>query len=357
MRDGLHRGARARAALGVVGALLVGSGALRVPAASGAPAPAPAPLLGAAPDAVVARVGERAISARALEARIGSLMPWQLKPLGTSPEGVKRRVLEEGLVRDAVLSMGAEAEGLGQRAEVSDRIRGVLRNALLTRLRAQLGERGVSEQEARAYYELHREKYAAPQKLSLQRILVATKPEAQALIDELSKNLDPKRFSDLARDKSLDKITHMRGGNLGLVSADGSTSEPGVRIDPLVVTAAFEVKDGELVPRPVAEEGQWAVVWRRQSTKPVERPFELEVGNIKQTISMERLEKEIASLLDELRRDRLRDLRLELADSIEITPASDLQPARRPGGLPPPRRAQQPAAAPPAPTAGPGGLR
>src|SRR5690349_24765067 len=103
----------------------------------------------------------------------------------------------------------------------------------------------------------------------LWRILVGSKEDAQKLLENAKQDLSPKHWNELARDKSLDKSTSLRGGNLGFAEPDGKTSDPNVTVDQALLRAAEKVKDGELVPEPIAEGSSWAIVWRRQSQKAI----------------------------------------------------------------------------------------
>ena len=173
----------------------------------------------------------------------------------------------------------------------------------------------------------------------------------------LSSDPTPKRWNDICREKSVDRATSMRGGNLGFVAPDGTTAEPGLKVDQAILSAAGSVEDGKIVPDPVAEGDKFAVVWRRQSMKAVDRPLEVEAASIKQVLTHEKTEKRMRDLLEQLRKDHLSDFNQDLVDLVDITPAGDLQAVRRPGTLSPKKPGAVPTQAgsslrPPAP--GPG---
>ncbi len=56
----------------------------------------------------------------------------------------------------------------------------------------------------------------------------------------------------------------MRGGNLGFVSPDGTTPEPGIEGERAVLDAVAKLKDTQIGPEPVNDGNRWVVVWRRQ---------------------------------------------------------------------------------------------
>ncbi|WP_437726523.1 peptidyl-prolyl cis-trans isomerase [Sorangium sp. So ce861] len=302
---------------------------------------------GGAADAVVARVGDRVITAPEVERRLAQIAPFQLQSFGRTPEEIRRNFVSQVLVREQLLAQGAAAQKLTERADVQDRIRSVLRAALLQRLQAEAAASSpVTDEEVRAYYEAHREKFSAPAMVALWRILVATREEAEALLAELKKDPSPQRFKDLARERSLDKATSMRGGDLGFVAPDGATSEPGLKVAPGLLEAAARVKDAELVPEPVPEGDRFAVLWRRQSRRPVSRSLEQEAPSIRQILAHGKAEAQVKQLLERLRAQDVSGYAPELVDLIDVTSAGDLQPLKRPGTLASSRR---PGAPPPSP--------
>jgi peptidyl-prolyl cis-trans isomerase C len=335
--------------------LLAGAVALLFATFPGAPvnAQAPAPSPGSAE--IVARVGSEVITAGDLERRLASVPAFQLRAFGKSGDEIRRNFLERVLVRELLLSQAAAAEKLDQRADVQDRIRSVLRSIMLGYVRFDTAKSSpVIDAEVRAYYEKNWSKFHAPPRVAVWRILTASREEATAIIDAMKKDLTAKRWNELAREKSIDKATAMRGGNLGFVAPDGSTSDPSIKVPAEIMNAAMAVKDGELVPEPVAEGPRFAVVWRRQSMKPVDRSLEQEAMAIRQILAHEKVDGAVKSLVGKLRETALAEYHPELVDQIEITSSGDLQPMRRPGTLP---TSRQKSAGPPQPVPRSDGLR
>ncbi|WP_441288118.1 peptidyl-prolyl cis-trans isomerase [Sorangium sp. KYC3313] len=301
----------------------------------------------AAAGAPVARVGDAAITASEVERRLAQVPPFQLQTFGRTPEEIRKNFVNQVLVRELLLAQGAAAQKLTERADVQDRVRGVLRSALLQRIQAEAaGSSPVTDEEVRAYYEAHRDRFSSPAMVALWRILVATREEAEAILAELKKDPSPQRFKEIARERSLDKATSMRGGDLGFVASDGTTSEPGLKVDPGLLSAAAGVKDAELVAEPVPEGDGFAVLWRRQSRRPVSRSLEQEAPSIRQILAHGKAEAQLKQLLDRLRAQDVSGHAPELVDLIDITSTGDLQPKRRPGTLASGRR---PGAPPPSP--------
>lgn len=290
-------------------------------------------------DPVIARVGSEVIRASDLERRLAGVPPWQLRTFGKTPDEIRRNMLERVLVREILFAQGAAAQKLSEQVEVQERIRGVYRSLMLGQVRGSAAKDSpVTEEEVKAYYEQNRSKFNSPMRLAIWRILVDSEADAKTLIELLKKDLTTKAWSDLAREKSVDQATGMRGGNLGFVAPDGTTSDPGVRVSPEIVAAASKVQDGELVGEPVPEGKRFAIVWRRQSMKAVNRSLEDETLSIRQVLAHDKVDKTLKKLMGSLRASNLSNFNEQLVDQLEVSASGDLQSARRPGTLPPSRK-------------------
>jgi peptidyl-prolyl cis-trans isomerase C len=109
-------------------------------------------------------------------------------------------------------------------------------------------------------------------------------------------------------------------------------------VDPRVVEAASRVKDAEIVSEPVPEGDRFAVLWRRQSMKAVNRTLEQEAPSIRQVIAHNKAEAQVKELLARLRKEQLEQHNPDYVDLIDISSTGDLQPVKRPGTLPSARR-------------------
>jgi peptidyl-prolyl cis-trans isomerase C len=303
----------------------------------------------------VAKVGGRMITIADIDRKIASVPLFQLRYFGKTREEIRRRFVEETVVKDELYVQGAEAEKLTDLPEVQERIRSVLRSAVINKISAEAAAAGpITDDDVRAYYEKNSSTYHAPARIVLWRIVVGSKEEAAKVIEQAKTDLTPKKWNEIAREKSLDKTTNMRGGNLGFVEPNGNTSDPNLKVDPALVTAAEKVKDGELVPEPVADDSKWSVVWRRQSMKAVDRPLEFEGPQIRQILMRERTDKRIGEAVGELRKKYVTDTHPELLELLSVSGMGEVSPVKRPGTLPSSRR---PAAGSPVPKETPGGNR
>ncbi len=309
-------------------------------------------------DRVVVRVGEREITIGEVEKRLGQVPLFQLKSLGSSPDEVKRKFLEELISMDLLL-LAAEEAKLAERPDVRDRIVQLMTQALLADLqRESLDAREVSDEEVKAYYDANRALYASQQRIKIWQIVVDDKAKADKLLDTIRSDpeyaKDPAAgWDELAREHSLDKSTAMRSGNLGFVQPDGQTAHKDVRVPKELFDAAAKVEDGQVVPEPVQVGDYWVVVQRRGSHVTPERTLESETPTIRGMLAREKVDKRRTELLAKLRERYVTDLNINVIDQIEITADGELAPQGRPGAL----RRGHPATGKGRPSGPPGDLR
>jgi peptidyl-prolyl cis-trans isomerase C len=192
----------------------------------------------------------------------------------------------------------------------------------------------VGPEAAARYYENNRTSNDFPERLSVWRILCSTREDALRTLKEVMVPRGGERWMDLARERSIDKATAMRGGDLGFLAADGASSTPAVKADPALFAAARKVKDGAIVPEPVAEGTGFAVVWRRSTVPAVHRTLEQEAPAIRQLLVRQEVEQASRELVLELRRAKGVELYPEIVDGIEIEPPGRALSPTRPGAQP-----------------------
>jgi peptidyl-prolyl cis-trans isomerase C len=273
-------------------------------------------LLAAAPaaadSATLASVGPRRIDADSFRERARHVAAPVWAELGATWPEQRQRFLEQVLVPEALLSLEAER---------SSRALPPARDLALARaLGAALEVPAPSAADIDADYAQQRRELETPRALALSRILVRTEAEARAAITQLQPLTLP-AFSRLARELSIDRATHMRAGNLGLVAADGHTQMPELRVSPALYAAAEGVRDGELVPQPVREGDAFAVVWRR-SSQPAAVPDPVQARRtIQARLESARRMNALRELIASLRREHLREHHPELTAA--VTPRFD----------------------------------
>lgn len=285
---------------------------------------------------VVARVGDAAITVGELERRLSRVPAFQRAVYGKTPEEIKRNFLTQVLVPEVLFARGAVERAKDKDMEVQYRERDVLKTALLMKMRQELMTKAqIPPEEIKKYYEANLERYRTPARVSVWRILVATREEAVKIIADAKKTPTPKHWSEVARDHSLDKSTSMRGGNLGFLTAEGTSADGKTKVDAALVKAASQVKDGEIVGEPVEEGSGFAVVWRRGSMPAVDRSLRQEAGTIAKVLFRESAKKAQEELLDGLRAKHVSNVNLSGTDMIGVSSGGRVEQQDKPGRISP----------------------
>lgn len=256
----------------------------------------------AADEKPVARVGAETVSADALIRRLSRMPAFQRAALGNDSNQLKKQVLENELIPDLLFAQEATRQKLGEQPLPKRRERELLRDAMERQLRAEAQTKTpVTDADIQAYFEANRSRFETPRRLRVWRILLDDEALAKKIIAD-SKGTDGiQRWSQYARESSLDKATHLRNGDLGFVHPDGNTDAPTLRVDPVIFEAADKLADGDVSPAPIKEGGHFAVLWRRGSLKAMTRTLAQEQGSIRQVLERKRVEEARDALLATLR--------------------------------------------------------
>jgi peptidyl-prolyl cis-trans isomerase C len=287
--------------------------------------------------AVVAKIGDRTVTAGELEDRLSAVPRFQLLTFGATPDAVRRKFLDDVIVPEVLLAKGAEDAKLTSDPTTEHQVLRARSNATIRATREKVGRaQDISMDEVKAYYDANKSHYDTPERIAIWRILCRSREEAVAVLDAAKKDATPSKFMELARDHSIDKATNMRGGNLGFLAPDGTSNEAGLKADAALVKAAQGVKDGELVAAPVQEGAYFAVVWRRGTVSPLVRTVDEVKEQIRDTLFKQKIEDANKMLLEDLRTRELKEFNPELVNGIEISPVDgEIVARRRPGQVPP----------------------
>ncbi len=259
---------------------------------------------------IVVHIGPtRTITVGELEDRLAALPPFQRATFGPDAATVRRAFLQQVLVPEALEALGAEAEHLDQKLPTSRAVERTRSQAAVRAIRERLGpESAVSLEDVQKYYDDNRDRYDTPERLQIWRILCKTREDAESVLADAKKDPTPKTFGELAREHSLDKASNLRAGNLGFISPDGTSNEPGLRVDVSIVQAAHAVKDGDFVSAPVPEGEYFSVVWRRGTIAATKRTVDQVAAQIRDAIWKARVKDETDKLVASLRAAKLKDL-------------------------------------------------
>jgi peptidyl-prolyl cis-trans isomerase C len=268
---------------------------------------------------VVARLESASITVGELESAIAAMPPFQRATFGSSPAEVRRRFLSEVVVRDALLARAADQRRLAELPPAAYQIERARSAATVRAIRTRIGPAAaIPMVDVERYYDENRARYDTPERYLIWRILCKTREEAESVLDSTKRDPTPLNFATLAREHSVDKATYLRSGNLGFLTADGRSSEPGLRVDSAVVRAAQSVPDGALVAAPISEGEYFSVVWRRGTIQATKRtPAELS-AQIRDAIWKARVKEETDKLVAGLRAAKVRDLDASILKTIDI---------------------------------------
>ena len=302
------------------------------------------PAISADPTAVVIQAGKKSVTVAELQRRWLQLPAFQRKALGNTEAErilafVERWILPELLLTQAATDRKNLSNERWQAIEKS-----VLQQALAERVRKQSdADSPVTDADIKAYLESNRQALDQPERLRIYRILVATEPEALALIQKLRGAADFETWKNAAREKSLDRATNMRGGELGFAAADGRSDRVELQVDPALVAAAAKLKDGEIGKFPIREGDKFAVIWRRGHTAELHaNPAKLS-KSIRAHLRESRAAIAFNALLSQLRAKYVRDLNPNRLDGVQFaeTPSDQFRavtPEKKPDPSPPSRQ-------------------
>lgn len=286
---------------------------------------------------VVAHVGSATITAGELEDRMHQVPPYQLASFGDTPQKRARKFLDDVMVPDLLSALGAQSKHLDDDVGTAYALSHAKSDATIRALHKNLPPATqISADEVKKYYDENKARYDAPERYNLWRILVSTRTEADEVLAAAKKDLTLTNWNALARDHSIDKANAMRGGNLGFLALDGTSSEVGTTIEPNVVLEATKVKDGELVASVVPEGANFAIVWRRGTVGASHRALPEVEAQIRDTLWKQHGDAEVKRVTDELRASQVKDFNPNLLDTIDVTMGEgQIVPRKRPGQVAP----------------------
>ncbi len=239
----------------------------------------------AARENVVLRSGDVTVTEADFFAAILSVPALERDQFRASGERVKKVLLE--LLTDKV--MASEARRLGIRNEAETRLR--LQHSADRLLRKVLAERLAEESmagkdlaaTAEERYLVNRDKFAFPESRAVSHILISVKgrsdEDALKLASELTRQLelDPGRFSELAKAHSDDPGSRETGGKLGEVS-------PG-RFLPEFVDATIALQQvGDISAAPISTPYGYHLIRLDSITPAGIKPFEMVKGPLIETL-------------------------------------------------------------------------
>jgi peptidyl-prolyl cis-trans isomerase C len=277
---------------------------------------------------VFATVGSETVTVGELEDEINARSPYARQRF------VEAEVLKEfadDQVRNQLFYLGAEKLGYGQDPDV---VRFLDQTMVQLFIRKEFEEAvtpdDVPAEDVAKYYDDHPDEFRRPEMRRARHILVASKEEAKDIIAELQTNKN-RTFRALAKEKSLDSETKLRGGDLLYFTKDGNLvgKEPPEAVDPTLAKAAFELqKSGDLSKPLDLGDGKWSVLELTGIRPEKVQTLEQANGAIRRKLWHAEREAALTKLMTDLRTELKPEVYPERMNAI-VLPAAD-QPTEPP---------------------------
>jgi peptidyl-prolyl cis-trans isomerase C len=174
----------------------------------------------------------------------------------------EQKSLVESLLKLALMSREAERRGFGKDMAVRHTAKdGAIQALVRSEVDEKVTPQSVSDAELSAYYAAHPAEFQRPAERRASYLKLSTREEAEALLTE-AKAADLRGFGELAKERSTDAETKLRGGDLGYFVEQPDDAGAGLgRIDTALRSAVFALKaPGDTSPEPIAVDGGFAIV-------------------------------------------------------------------------------------------------
>ena len=254
---------------------------------------------------VLAKVGDRSLTLGDYAAVLDRMDRFE-RLRYQSPE--RRRQLLDEIIRVELLAQEARRRGLDRNPQTVERVRQVLRDEVLTRLRMQQpGPEEIPEGEVRAYYEQHRDEFFEPERRRVAHIELSDEKAAEQVLEKALK-ASPTEWGDLVQQHSLDRPDRGSGtqpaelaGDLGIVSLQGERGD-NARVGEPLRRAVFEIqKVGGVYGKVVAAAKRFHVVRLTGKTEARQRDYADAQRSIRVSLAQRRIRAAEAKLEKELR--------------------------------------------------------
>lgn len=199
-------------------------------------------------DYLVAEVNGEKIFYRDIEKTWNDLFPGEGKapPLASFGDAIRDNVVR-GVVSEKLMLKEAERTKIGDSAAVKEKL-AQIRNQLMVQELLKQRNKTLTDVNIKKAYEAQVKKVAGKEEVHARHILVEKKEEADKIYKEIKAGGD---FAKIAKEKSADKGSAARGGDLGYFQKE--------QMVPEFADAAFKMKKGE-VSQPVKSAFGWHVI-------------------------------------------------------------------------------------------------
>jgi len=175
------------------------------------------------------------------------------------------------------------------------------------------------------YYQENPEEFRRAEMRRARHILVASKEEAKDVLEKLESDKGV-TFRALAKERSLDTETKLRGGDLLYFTEDGKLvgKEGGAAINPTLATTAFKLETTGKLSKPLdLGDGKWSVLELTGIRPERVQTLEQASGRIRRTLWRQERENELKKLLIDLRAELKPEVYPERMDAIVLEPINE----------------------------------
>lgn len=256
---------------------------------------------------VLAKVGDRAITLGDFAATLERMDAFERLRYQSAD---RRKQLLEELIDLELLAEEARRRGLDKQPETQERVRQMLRDELLTQVRAAVpAPNDVSQADVRRYYDAHRDDFREPERRRVAHIELMSEAEAKVVL-ERARAATPAEWGKLVAEKSRDTKTKPSAsmpaelaGDLGIVGPPGHPRGDNPNVPEALRAAVFEIdKLGGVLGRPVAAGGKFHVVRMTGKTDARDRSFSDAERSIRVALVQEQIRAREAELESELKK-------------------------------------------------------
>jgi parvulin-like peptidyl-prolyl isomerase len=272
---------------------------------------------------VFASVGDVTITVGDIEDTIASRRPQVRKQLAGDPSQI--RAIADAQVESELFYQGAEKLGYADDPSVQRFVNQTLVKVFVRKdFEETVTPDDVPAADVAKYYAEHSEEFRKPEMRRARHILVASNAEADEILKTLE-SVEKQTFRALAKERSLDTETNLRGGDLLYFTADGNVvgREAGGTIDPTLAEAAFSLKDiGDLSGPLDLGDGKWSILELTGIRPERVRSLEQAGGHIQRRLWREEREATLDALITKLRAELKPEVYPERMDAIVPLPAA-----------------------------------
>ncbi len=236
------------------------------------------------------------------------------------------RQFADDRIKSEIFEQGAERLGYADDPEVAAFLD---RTIMQFFIRKEIDEaeplESISDEQVVGYYNEHPDEFRRPETRRARHILVGSRQEAKEIIAEIKAGTNT-TFGAIAKQRSLDTETKLRGGDLLYFTKEGrmlgGTGDPPV--DPALVKAAFALdKKGDIAPKPIAVgDGKWSVL-QLSAIRPAKVETLQDAGNgIRRRLWRDNRKAALDKVLSDLRAELQPKSYPERVDAIVLQPRS-----------------------------------